>query len=92
MAVALAVEPAEQDGDGAGVVAQPVAGAVDDAQLGDAVGVGETRASNTGHWSSSPPCIDQQRAGREPSARIDRADLAQLAAPAVERRGNAGSR
>ena len=39
--VALAVEPAEQHGHGPGIVAQLVAGPVDDAQLGVAVGVGQ---------------------------------------------------
>jgi hypothetical protein len=45
----VAVEPAEEDGDRAGVVAELVAGADDDAQLGAPVGVAENPAVELGH-------------------------------------------
>ena len=73
---ALAVEPAEQDGDGPGVVAQLVAGAVDDAQLGGAVGVGQDPGVERGHRLVVGAVHDEQRAGAAScAAHVDGPDL-----------------
>ena len=69
----LAVEPAEQDGDGPGVVAQAVAGAGEDAQLDRAVGgVGQRRGVEDGHDVVVAAVHEQQRPGRDLARRPTR--------------------
>lgn len=55
-AVALAFEPAEENRHGSGVVAERMAGAADDAEIGRTVGIRQHHESNTGTSSSSLPC------------------------------------
>jgi hypothetical protein len=86
----LAVEPAEQHGHCPRVVAQPVAGTVDQPQLGRPVRLGQLAGVGGGHALVVVAVHHQQRARGEPARRVDRAEPAQLTTPT--RRSCAGSR
>ena len=61
-AVALAIEPAEEDGHGARVVAEAVPGAADDAQLGVSVGLSDEPGVDDGHGVVVVAVEHEQRA------------------------------
>ena len=69
---ALAIQPAEQHRDRSGVVAEAVAGAVHDPQLGVAVGVDEHPGVEHGHEVVVAAVHDEQRAGRQSTGAGDR--------------------
>ena len=71
-----AVEPAEEDGDGPWVVADAVAGAVHDPQLGVAVGVDEDSGVEHRDEVVVAAVDDEERAGRDLRRAGDRAHLA----------------
>jgi hypothetical protein len=88
--VALAVEPAEEDCDRAGVVAEGMAGAEDEAELGGAVGVGYDAGVERGDDLVVAAVDHQKGAGGVAADAGDRPDAAELAGPGVEVRGELG--
>src|SRR5581483_3030927 len=87
--VALAIEPAQQDGDGARVVAELMAGARDDAHLRRAVGAGDHAGVEVGDEIVVGAVHDQQRSRRVLGDAVQRANGAQVLHPRVERRREA---
>ena len=83
------VEPAEQDGDRPRVVAQPVAGTLDEAQLGAPVGFGELAGVARRNALVVLAVHHEHRARREATGRSDRAEAPERPRPLVERRREA---
>ena len=80
------VEPAEEDGDRPRVVAQAVAGADEQAQLGAAVGLGELAGVGGRHALVVVAVHHEQRPRGEAAGGVDRAEAAERPAPLVDGR------
>ena len=83
---ALAVEPAEQDGDGPGVVAEAVTGARQQAQLGAPVVLGELASVDDRDVGVVLAVQDEQRPRGQAPGRGQGAEAAELPGPRLERR------
>ena len=90
--VALAVEPAEQHGDGPRVVAEAVTGPLQQAQLGRPWASAKQSGVDDRHVGVVLTVHTSSGRGRQPARGVERAEATQLAGPRLERGREAGCR